>query len=130
MLHDTTRARARTRSPRTLVFSRAVNAEDAFLTRLYFLIRGLISSFAALVRRFAPSSPGTETLSPAPEASAMRVFRVSHSFVAAASRRHARRRPRRAPARVSAAMDPDPVTNLRVGYRRNEMWSESLVGTV
>ena len=60
----------------------------------------------------------------------MRVFRVSHSFVAAASRRHARRRPRRAPARVSAAMDPDPVTNLRVGYRRNEMWSESLVGTV
>ena len=60
----------------------------------------------------------------------MRVFRVSHSFVAAASSRHARRRPRRAPARVSAAMDPDPVTNLRVGYRRNEMWSESLVGTV
>ena len=59
----------------------------------------------------------------------MRVFRVSHSFVAAASRRHARRRPRRAPARVSAAMDPDPVTNLRVGYRRTEMWSESLVGT-
>ena len=35
-----------------------------------------------------------------------------------------------APARVFAAMDPDPVTNLRVGYRRNEMWSESLVGTV
>ena len=60
----------------------------------------------------------------------MRVFRVSHSFVAAVSRRHARRRPRRAPARVSAAMDPDPVTNLRVGYRRTEMWSESLVGTV
>ena len=74
--------------------------------------------------------PLTETLSAAPEAPAMRVFRVSHSFVAAASRRHARRRPRRAPARVSAAMDLDPVTNLRVGYRRTEMWSESLVGTV
>lgn len=58
----------------------------------------------------------------------MRVFRVSHSFVAASTRRHAWRKPRRV--RVSAAMDPNPNTNTRVGFRRDEMWSESLVGTV
>jgi (2Fe-2S) ferredoxin len=61
----------------------------------------------------------------------LRVYRVSHSFVAASSRRQARRRIRRVPSvRVSAAMDRNPLTNTRVGYKRDEMWSESLVGTV
>ena len=57
------------------------------------------------------------------------MFRVSHSFVAAVSRRHARAAHAVPRARLRGD-GPDPVTNLRVGYRRTEMRSESLVGTV
>ena len=61
----------------------------------------------------------------------MHVYRVSHTFLAAASRRHSRRKPRTTPNRlVAMAMDKDPMTNKYVGFSRKEMGSEALFGTV
>ena len=62
------------------------------------------------------------------------VHRVASTLIAASTRRHARRRPRLTPPKpkltVSAAMDRNPETNKYVGYHRDEIGSESLVGTV
>lgn len=62
----------------------------------------------------------------------MHVYRVSHTcLIAAASRRHSRRKPRTSPHRIVAmAMDKDPNTNKYVGFSRKEMGSEMLAGTV
>lgn len=62
----------------------------------------------------------------------MYVYRVNNTcLIAAASRRHSRRKPRTGPSRVEAmAMDKDPNTNKYVGFGRKEMGSEMLAGTV
>ena len=61
----------------------------------------------------------------------MLVTRVSHSLLAAVSRRHARRKPRSTPHRaVALAMDRDPQTNKYIGFTRKEMNTEVLAGTV
>ena len=62
------------------------------------------------------------------------VHRVYTQLIVAGTRRHARRRPRLNPPKprlaVAAAMDKNPETNKYVGYHREEVGSESLVGTV
>ena len=69
-----------------------------------------------------------------PLMSKLLVHRVASTLIAASTRRHARRRPRLTPPKpkltVSAAMDRNPETNKYVGYHRDEVGSESLVGTV